>query len=730
MNPLSFPANMPEGSDARFGFIMDRLREIEKASNENVYDAARAGAWAIINGLVNVTVYPYRAKGDGSTDDFAEIQRAINSGAKFVYCPTGRYLIKGSYTGSNSSAAALVDGFSIPAGVQILGDGDGKTFFVQDTTAYYIVNVNPGLAGTTDPNDNTTNLVFRGICFINEEGTFEEQRHLTRFCAVSDILFDACCFTGFKGDAIYFAGATNTGIERHNQRVFIKRCKFDGVNRLNRNPITIVDCDVWAVVNCKFREFTKTGMPGGIDCEPNADSFAIIRNGLIQHCDFRGSDGAAVIFNLRQNSMLTVPHRNISAVDNYIEDCLFAFSTSTTDTTVSESTEPYQIKFARNFASNCAPFVISGIRGVELESNFFADAPNRGYLGYGTQNIYDVTLSKNTFIRCGGASTDAVWVYGAAKLSFRQNNWIDCGKYPSSPAAGRALSFVSGYSGSYITIDGDAFSSPTGRTTYAIGASGYTFNHGTCYENNVLYLFSTNTDFNVVNSRRFTAAPTSGTWAVGNIVWNKTPAVNNILCWICTVAGSPGTWQAVYTNDPRKADLTGAAFTGTVTGVTESANDNSTKFATTEYVDRAGLWKMVAKTADQAASSTTLADDTELQFVMEANTEYRIEGIYLLSIGTGGVSFGATGPASPTEVWLLCDRVTFASGTPFDGHITYGYASMISFVGGTVIAWAKFSGVIRNGATAGTFKMQIANSAAGTNTTYKQGSYLQYAKVA
>ncbi len=39
-----------------------------------------------------------------------------------------------------------------------------------------------------------------------------------------------------------------------------------------------------------------------------------------------------------------------------------------------------------------------------------------------------------------------------------------------------------------------------------------------------------------------TAAPTNGTWAVGDQMHNITPAVGTAKGWMCTVAGAPGTW--------------------------------------------------------------------------------------------------------------------------------------------------------------------------------------------
>jgi parallel beta-helix repeat protein len=42
-----------------------------------------------------------------------------------------------------------------------------------------------------------------------------------------------------------------------------------------------------------------------------------------------------------------------------------------------------------------------------------------------------------------------------------------------------------------------------------------------------------------------TAAPTLGTWARGDVVWNTTPAAAGAPGWVCTAAGSPGTWKAM-----------------------------------------------------------------------------------------------------------------------------------------------------------------------------------------
>ena len=42
-----------------------------------------------------------------------------------------------------------------------------------------------------------------------------------------------------------------------------------------------------------------------------------------------------------------------------------------------------------------------------------------------------------------------------------------------------------------------------------------------------------------------TAVPTTGTWKRGDIVWNSQPAAGGASGWVCTTAGTPGTWKAM-----------------------------------------------------------------------------------------------------------------------------------------------------------------------------------------
>jgi hypothetical protein len=46
------------------------------------------------------------------------------------------------------------------------------------------------------------------------------------------------------------------------------------------------------------------------------------------------------------------------------------------------------------------------------------------------------------------------------------------------------------------------------------------------------------------------AAPTTGTWARGDIRFNSSPSAGGKVGWVCTTAGTPGTWKAFGVIDP------------------------------------------------------------------------------------------------------------------------------------------------------------------------------------
>lgn len=39
------------------------------------------------------------------------------------------------------------------------------------------------------------------------------------------------------------------------------------------------------------------------------------------------------------------------------------------------------------------------------------------------------------------------------------------------------------------------------------------------------------------------AAPTTGAWGRGDIIFDNTPTAGSFIGWVCTASGTPGTWK-------------------------------------------------------------------------------------------------------------------------------------------------------------------------------------------
>ena len=68
-----------------------------------------------------------------------------------------------------------------------------------------------------------------------------------------------------------------------------------------------------------------------------------------------------------------------------------------------------------------------------------------------------------------------------------------------------------------------------------------------------------------VGSKTTSGAPTSGTFAVGDMMWDITATL-----WICTIAGTPGTWNPVSSIDLTRRSATATAILGEITIFTGS----------------------------------------------------------------------------------------------------------------------------------------------------------------
>jgi hypothetical protein len=143
--------------------------------------------------------------------------------------------------------------------------------------------------------------------------------------------------------------------------------------------------------------------------------------------------------------------------------------------------------------------------------------------------------------------------------------------------------------------------------------------------------------------------------------------------------------------------------------------------------------KSVRKSSNQSVtSSTTLVNDSQLKFAVEANTTY-IFNIWLwvyAADGTPDIKLTVTGPSGSTIAYSPSTYYATADGTTALGTVNVGGGTFSAFVDANERNQLYF-GSISNGATAGDLQFQWAqNTSSGTSTTVKAGSYIYGIKVA
>ena len=139
------------------------------------------------------------------------------------------------------------------------------------------------------------------------------------------------------------------------------------------------------------------------------------------------------------------------------------------------------------------------------------------------------------------------------------------------------------------------------------------------------------------------------------------------------------------------------------------------------------LYTRVVKTSTQSiTSSTAFTDDTALSFAVSANKTYAFRVVYTISYGAGGYQLAVNGPSSPTRLRVA----TFS--TPGNLAVsTYNNSMGGVNSGASSPQIVVISGVLVNGANAGTLVMRIAQGTSnGAASSFEAGSHLEWAEIA
>jgi hypothetical protein len=402
----------------------------------------------------SVSVLDFGADPTGVSDSTTAIQAAINT-SSYVYFPPGTYSVSNVTLASNS---------------YLYGAGFSSIIKQRTSGTFAMISAD---SGSSSLSSNLTGIVLRDLQLrgtVDTDG-FSQFIYLLGLNGVTDAVIERVYFNGFRGDGFYLGSSYSAGVERHNQKVTVRSCVFDGINKQNRNCISVIDCDGLLVDDCEFRNSTSSTMPGAIDLEPNANSWAVIKNILIRANRFYNIGGNVAVVSLAVPSAVTAAPTNIVIEDNdFISYAgTGGFMNFNTNRTPSSSSTKNDIRVVGNncISGNAAFYLYDGNR-VTFRDNYFQDCTGPGYIGNtgGTNSVYDLEFVNNRMVRCGSAGAGiGLAVYTVTLAHFQSNKFIDCGT--GSAGTSIAIDFVSGTS-SNVRFDDNEFLSPTSKTLVAI----------------------------------------------------------------------------------------------------------------------------------------------------------------------------------------------------------------------------------------------------------------------
>jgi hypothetical protein len=437
-----------------------------------------------------VSVKDFGAVGDGATDDTTAIQATINAvnaltmnGA--VYIPSGTYKISTS--------------LNVPYGVSIYGDGgtasilqcedcDGLTF---TTFSYQIGSMFYEDFGLTA--NSGTNRV--GIVSLNSPTTTTQD----------GLYFNRLRFYGWN-QCVVLSSTWNTTISNcvaQNINNFVTLGQSNGQTigtRIINNRMTYASGGLGSGDKYAIDIVGTTSFNESVHILQN-QIFGFVRNINAYQCTFLnviGNDlsGSSIVI------ALLTPNGGYNICNNYIE----VTGTGTGIVCSQQSVETHTTR-------------------TNIEQNYFVAATGTALLGIefnSTINTHqwNATIRDNTFT---GFVTADIRLYACGKTLVDNNRCMS-----TTPTNSIFLGQVLG---SPVILTNNYFNKAVFADVPADITDGK-------------LILQNNVESNSFQSTRQAAAPTTGTWRVGDIVYNNAPASAGYVGFVCTVAGTPGTWKS------------------------------------------------------------------------------------------------------------------------------------------------------------------------------------------
>lgn len=509
------------------------------------YESSGLVSLPFLNGqipVINVKDSPYNAKGDGATDDTAAIQAALNAAQSLgseaiLYFPAGIYILSRYLT--ITSGGQLLTLLSLAGATLLLSPG-----FVSGSQGQGHVFIN-----------GVSSVVIDGITFDGNTGLLAPDP-LHNFAVWifngADVTIRNCIArnlnTGGSGGNSAFVWTTGTD---RAQAVDNKMLNCNGGGIFFQGHDSIAEgnqLDTLGDVGIVFNSPTAYGgvATGNTVANIPAQAAFAVENGAfdveITANTIRGCFAALDLNDAGYNPGATAG--GVVFSDNVVKDLDKGTSaqTFTCGVLVRAPNNLRNVKILDNLFSGLTPygatdafvFVIGGTDGLEIRDNTFetkAVAVPAGVLFSSNPSTHTRPIIADNTFRSTSAATKlarAVWIVNGATLT---NANISRNAIENT---GVGLQFDAG--SAFTGIIQDNWAQGTVTSLY----------NGTPWGSFVAlvqrHILCNSTGYSEL---WLGAAPTSGTWAKNDKVWNNAAPAAGTVFWLCTAAGTPGTWTGV-----------------------------------------------------------------------------------------------------------------------------------------------------------------------------------------
>ena len=547
----------------------------------------------------SMNVKQFGAKGDGTNNDYPFINQAITQ-CDNINLPSGTYIVNSTlYIPSNKQITGDGDSTIIKSGttdhiiifdtvvnssinnLKIDGDADNKQTAGTLSSAIYGISIdfskyitvenitftNLGYLPQTYGGQNGNMGIGGNMLSLNVNEEYDDKTN-TEYCTVNNCKFIDPLGRSSFGIRVWSNWDLSSERKYYVQNNTISNCYFEGNNYnnielagqgvryniidnctvKNSKSIVTIEADKGASYNIFSNhiidgvECTNAQNIQAFNCAGYENEYAIgnqFSNIIIKNVKFNTSSSC---------SGFALSHCKDTTLDNILIENLIRYQTSTNGMGIrfdaAEDATLNNITLLNGEGSNGFQFSLTNVKNINI-TNATCDNFNYGVRTYAEQPA-------NTIIKIENCIFKNIAAHGINLGDGVKHFLIANCSFLNLPVG------VSMQAGSESVVVNNSFRNITGNGHFAIDARNA---NSICANGNFIdgaYLAFTATNLNnrigqnmTVNSignynKSITygsAAPSTGDWHIGDIIYNQTPTAGGNIGWVCTTAGTPGTWK-------------------------------------------------------------------------------------------------------------------------------------------------------------------------------------------